>query len=205
MKKAIRIGALGAVTLLMFVNLAAAQTQQAPAAPPAPDRGNQAGGAPGGAAGFGRGNFDPAQIQQMMDENNRQTLGATPEEWKVFGPRFTKVRNLSQSLNGGLTGLMGMFGVGRGGLGRGGMAMAGGMGDMVTRLMGEPTELDKARDKLNAALQNPSATTELQAAMKAFRSTKEKLKQELSAAQGELRKICTPQQEATLMAMGLLD
>lgn len=199
----------GVLAILMLGGLAAAQSQQAPAAPA---RGNPPDGAPAGGAGFGPGNFDPAMIQQMMDDNSRQTLGATPEEWKVLGPRFNKVQTLSRSLNGGATGMFGMFGMGRGGMGRGGMGMPGGqggMGDAMTRglaaIMGEPTELDKARDNLYAILDKNSAPAELQAAIKAFRGAKEKIRQALAAAQTDLRKICTVQQEATLMAMGLLD
>jgi hypothetical protein len=204
LRKAVSTGIAGVLTTLMFVNLAAAQpqppqqSQQAQQAPAAPARGNQAGGPAAQGGGFG--NFDVASIQQMMDDNNRQTLGATPDEWKVLGPRFNKVQTLSRSLNGGVTG---MFGMGRGGMGMPGGP--GGMGDAITRILGEPTAFDKARDALYTVIDKKPDPAELQNAIKAFRSAKEKIRTEVAAAQADLKKICTPQQEATLMAMGLLD
>ena len=195
-RRATRFGVLGALATLLLVSLAAAQPQQAP----------------GEGGGFAFGNFDPTQIQQMLDDNSRQTLGATAEEWKVLGPRFNKVQTLTRSINGGA---MGMFGMGRGGMfgmGRGGMGMPGGqagMGDAMTRglaaIMGEPTDLDEARDKLYAAIDNDSAITEIRAAITAFRDAKEKTRKELAVAQADLKKVCTVLQEATLVAMGLLD
>jgi hypothetical protein len=220
MRKATRFGVLGALATLTCVSVILGAAQPAPASPAvpaAPDRGNQPGAAPAGGGGFMAGNFDPAQIQQMMDDNNRQTLGATPDEWKVLGPRFNKVQTLSRSLNGGVTGILGSFGMGRGGMGRGGMGRGGmgGMGGMMnglTSILGEPTDLDKARDKLQAAIDKSAAaagdnnaTAELQAAIKAFRAAKVKIRQDLTAAENELRKVCSIQQEATLLAMGLLD
>jgi hypothetical protein len=219
LNKAMGTGVFVVVATLMFVSLVLAQASQAPAAPASPAaasapaavaRGNQPGGPGGGGRGFGMGNFDPNQMQSMMDDNSRQTMGATVEEWKVLGPRFNKVQTLSRSINGGAQGILGSFGMG----GRGGMAMLGGMGgrggmggisSMLTAFLGEPTALDKARDNLNAALGNPSATAELQAAMRAYREAKNKAKTELATAQAELKKICTVQQEATLIAMGMLE
>lgn len=205
LRKATSIGVLGALATLMFVSLAAAQSQQAPAAPA---RGNQAGAAPAGGGGFAPGNFDPTQIQQMMDDNSRQTLGATTEEWKILGPKFNKVQTLVRSINGGVTGMFGMFGMGRGGMGMPGGP--GGMGNAMTRglagIFGEPTALDKARDGLNAALDSTSATpAELQAALTTFRQAREKARAELTSAQADLRKVLTVKQEVTLVAMGLLD
>ena len=77
-------------------------------------RGGQQGG-PGG-----RGQFDPERMRQMMDQRMREQLGATEAEWKVLGPRVTKVQELSRQGRGGGRGGM-MFG-GRGGMmgGRGG-------------------------------------------------------------------------------------
>lgn len=202
LRRTTSIGVLITLAMLTFVNLGVAQPpQQAPAAPA---RGNQAGEAGAGGGGFAFGNFDPAMIQQMMDDNSRQSLDATPEEWKVLGPRFNKVQVLSRSLNGGVTG---MFGMGRGGMGMPGGR--GGMGEAMTRglgaILGEPTALDKARDNLYAALDNKSTPTELQTVITAFRDAKEKVRRELVAARADLRVICTVRQEATLIAMGLLD
>lgn len=191
-RRTIGVGVVGALAALVIVSLATGQ----------PGGGGGAagggGGGGGGGAGFGGGNFDPAQFQQMMDDNNRQSMGATAEEWKVLGPKFNNVQTLTRSINGG--GGMGMFGMRRGGAGgrggRGGMGMMG----------GEPTALDKARDTLYTALDNTSATPEqLQQALKTFRDAKDKAKKELATAQADLKKTLTVKQEVTLVAMGLLD
>jgi hypothetical protein len=212
-QKAASVAVPAALTALMFVSLGIAQTQQAPAAAttatataPAPAvRSDQAGPGAGGRGGM---NFDPSQIQQMLDENSRQTLGASPDEWKVLGPKFNKVQTLARSISGGG---LGMFGIATGGMGRmggaGGMGgpMGGAMGRGLTALMGEPTALDKVRDNIYTALSNNSSPADVQAAIKAFRETRDKMRKDLSEAQADLKKVCTVQQEATLIAMGLLD
>ena len=190
-RKAMGIGVIGALATLLVVSLAMAQPGGGAGAGGGGGRAG-AGGGPGG--GFGG---DPAQFQQRIDENNRQTLGATEEEWKVLGPKFTKVQNLNWQIGGG--GMAGMFGMRRGG------GPGGGMPGMAAMFGGE-SALTKARDSLYTALDNTSATPEqLQQALKTFRDARDKAKQELTAAQADLKKALTIKQEITLVAMGLLD
>ncbi len=208
LNKATRVSVFVALVTLVCAGLCAGQSQPTPAAPTGSVAGRR-GGAPAdaGRGGFTFGNFDPNQIQKMMDDGNRQTLGATAEEWQVLGPRFNKVQTLSRSISGGAMGMLGAFGMGRGGMGMGGGrgAMGGNLGRGLSAIMGEPTPLDKARDDLNAALGNSAGTAELQTVIKAYREAKDKARRELATAQAELRKLCTVQQEATLIAMGLLE
>ncbi|MFH1716296.1 MAG: hypothetical protein ABIF19_03015, partial [Planctomycetota bacterium] len=70
----------------------------------------------------------------------------------------------------------------------------------------ELTAVDKASEQLRTALENTAATPEeIKKQLTALRGAKEKTKQELAAAQQELRKIITVRQEAQLVLMGMLD
>jgi hypothetical protein len=71
---------------------------------------------------------------------------------------------------------------------------------------GEPTALDKAVAQLRATVDNPSATpAEIQAQMTAVRQAQEKVRQELAAAQADLKKILSVRQEAQILLMGQLN
>lgn len=77
----IQIGMLGCVAVLC-AGSALAQ---------APQQGRQGRQRPeGGAAGFDRGAFDPAQMQARMMERMKETLAATDEEWTVIEPRIDR-------------------------------------------------------------------------------------------------------------------
>jgi len=164
-------------------------------------RGGQQGG-PGG-----RGQFDPERMRQMMDQRYREMLGATEQEWKVLGPRVTKVTELSRQSRGGM-----MFG--RGGFGtRGGRPGAPGGGRPGTPGGGRPgapareqTAVEKAQDQLRTVLDNTESTPEqIKTALTTLRKEREAAKQKLAAAQQDLRKIVTIRQEAICVMMGWLD
>jgi len=73
------------------------------------NRGNDQGG------GQGRGNFDPAQFRQRFEDNVKEQLGASDDEWKVIQPKLEKLMLARRDAGG-----FGMF-TGRGGRGdRGG-------------------------------------------------------------------------------------
>ncbi len=187
-RKVLGMGVVAALAALMVTGVAFGQ--------PGGGAGGPGGGMGPGGGGFG-GDFDPAEFQKRMDDMNRESLGATAEEWKVLGPKFNKVQTLSRSVNPSP-----MFGMRRGGMGGQGGQRRGGMG----MFGGEPTALDKAREALNTALENTSATPEqLQAALKTFREAREKAKKELADAQADLKKALTVKQEVALVASGLLD
>ncbi|MHC4628633.1 MAG: hypothetical protein ACYTDV_16775, partial [Planctomycetota bacterium] len=112
-----------------------------------------------GQRGGGRGQFDPVQMRQMMEQRLREQLGATEAEWKVLGPRVVKVQELSRQVGGG-----GMFG--RGGFGRrGGFGgRGGGPGGPGGGAPGAPprelTAVEKAQDQLRTVLDNTASTPE---------------------------------------------
>src|ERR1022692_2203472 len=73
---------------------------------------NNGGGGQGGGGRQGRGNFDPAQMQQMMLDRYKTSLEVTDDaEWKAMEPLVTKVMEARRDSFGGM---------GRGMLDRGG-------------------------------------------------------------------------------------
>jgi len=147
-------------------------------------------------------NFDPAQMQQRMMDNWKQQLGASDEEFKVIQPRLTKVIELNRDATmGGRGGMFGMMG------GRGGR---GGQQGNRPRFPGQedrqPTAVEKAAEALSTTLENPSASPEtIKQQLTALRAAREKAKQELAAAQQDLRQILSLKQEATLVLNGMLN
>ena len=207
-KKAI----LGIVVVALVGLLLASQTLSQPG-----QRGGQQGqrGQRGGQQGApgGRGQFDPERMRQMMDQRMREQLGATEAEWKVLGPRVTKVQELSRQsrgggrggMMGGRGGMMGGRGGGPGGPGGnrpGGNRPGGGQGAQAREL----TAVEKAQEQLRTVLDNTDSTPDqIKTALTTLRKDRESAKQKLAVAQQDLRKIITIRQEAICVMMGMLD
>lgn len=171
-----------------------------------PQGGRRQGGP--GRGGFG-GDRNPEEMRRMfeqrMAERMKEQLEITDAEWKVIQPRLKKVTDLTrQSMGGGRGGpMMGMFGRGRGPGGRG----PGGQGERgAQRERPEPqNEVQKASMALRDLLGSKNPSTEaLKAKLAALRSAREKAKQDLVKAQGELRQLLTLKQEASLVMMGIM-
>ena len=137
----------------------------------------------------GRGRFDPERMRQAYLERMKETLGATDEEWTVLAPRVEKVQSLSTQLGSGAFG--------------GRRRRPQSEGDQPER---ELSDVEKATNALRETLDNQDATAEdIAKKLADLREAREKVKQELAAAQDELREILTARQEAQLVLMGLLD
>jgi len=146
-----------------------------------------------GARRGGRRRFDPARFRQLMQQRTKEALGATDEEWKVLGPRVQKVQTLSAGLR---VGRMSMWGRGR--------RRPRAADDAAPER--ERTALEKAAEALREILAKEDAKPEdIRVGLKAYREAREKARQELAKAQGELREIVTARQEAQLVLMGLLE
>ena len=167
-----------------------------------PAQRGQAGGQRGGQRGGGtegserpqmqRRQFDPQQMQRMMEQRMQRQVGATDAEWKTIGPGVMKVSQLNRQVSGG--GMGGMFGGRRG-------PMGGRQG-----AQGQPTELDKATEQLQILLENESAKpADIEKQLTAYRTAREKVKTQLAAEQQKLQKQVTVRQKAQLVLMGLLD
>jgi hypothetical protein len=149
--------------------------------------------------------FDPAQVRQMMVQRLKEQLGVDDQAWKVMEPRLMKVMELNRQV-AGMGGRGMFFGGFRGqrpgaeGRGPGNRPTAPGQPDR------ELTPLDKATEQLRTTLENQSASPdEIKKQLTAVREAREKAKQELAAAQQELRQILTLRQEAQLVLMGQLN
>jgi len=186
---------------LLFVSQTLSQPQQG-------QRGQrgQRGGAQGAQGTQGqrgqRGQFDPERMRQMMSQRMQEMFGATDAEWKILGPRVTKVQELSRQVQGGFRGGM-MFGRRGGPQGGPGGGRFGGRPGTPGR---EQSEVEKATEGLRTLLENTSATPEqIKNQLTVLRGAKEKAKQQLAVAQKELRQIITVRQEAQCVMMGMLD
>ena len=160
----------------------------------------QRGGMQGGPGGR---QFDPERMHQMMEQRMRQQLGATEQEWKVLGPRVMKVAELSRQTRGGgmMPGGMGPMMPGGSGGRRGGM-MGGGPGGPGK----EQTAVEKAHEQLRTVLGNTSATPDqIKTQLAALRKARETARQQLAAAQKDLRETITVRQEAQLVMMDILE
>jgi len=159
--------------------------------------GGQRGGQRGGAQDserpqMQRRQFDPQQMQRMMEQRMQRQVGASDAEWKTIGPSVMKVSQLNRQASGG--GMGGMFGGRRG-------PMGGRQGAQE-----QPTELDKATEQLQTLLENESAKPgDIEKQLTAYRAARAKVKKQLAEEQQKLQKQVTVRQKAQLVLMGLLD
>lgn len=146
-----------------------------------------------------RGNFDPAQMQQRMADMMKERLGASDDEWKIIGPRLTKVMTLARESRGG--GMMGMFGRG----GRGGPGGPGGRGGRGGPQGRELTGVAKIQDELRTLLDGNPSSDQLKAKLTALRQAREKARQDLAKAQQALKQVLSLKQECQLVVMAILE
>jgi len=196
-RKVMTIGVVASVLALMVGGLALAQQGGG--------GGRQRG--QGGPGGPGGGNFDPAQMRQRMMDRMKEQLGADDAAWKVLEPRLTKVMEANRQASGGRGAMMGMMGGMRGQRGQGGADNGGAPAQRRgSGPQGEQTALDKAMMQLRTTIENSAASPEeIKTQLTAVRQAREKAKQDLAAAQADLKKILTVRQEAVLVEMGQLD
>ncbi len=144
---------------------------------------------------------DPAQrmqqFRQRMQDQMRQQLGATEEEWKVLQPRIEKVQQLQREAQGGFRGA-GRFG------GRG--QRPGGAAQPEGAPERQQSDVEKKSEALRSLLDDQASNAgAIKAALDALRTAREKAQQDLAAARKELRAVVTVRQEARLVLQGVLD
>jgi hypothetical protein len=176
------------VVLLVIAGLVWAQPPQG-----GQQGGRQRGGQQGGRQ---RGNFDPARMQQMIADRMKEQLGASDDEWKIIGPRLTKVMTLSMQSRGGGRGMMGMFGGGRGG------RPGGDRGGNQDRQL---TGVAKVTDEMRVLLDGNPTPEQLKSKLTALRKARESAKAELAKAQAALKQVLSLKQECQLVMMGTLN
>jgi hypothetical protein len=181
-----------------------------------PGGGNDNGGAPGmgfgggpGGGGMG-GNFDPAQMRQMMTERMREELGVTDEaEWKAIEPKLSAVMEARQA-SGGMGGRgMGMMG-GRNRGNRGGgdnadqQGQGNGQGNNRRNRGGMMGQQSAAAEALQAAILAKAPAAEIKTKLEAYRADVKTKEAALAKAQEDLKKLLSAQQEAILVLNGML-
>jgi hypothetical protein len=150
----------------------------------------------GGRGGRG-GGFDPAQMQQRMMENVREQMAVKDDaEWKILEERIQKVADTQREIGFG-SGLRRLF------RRPGGDTQNNDQGGNRRRGMfgGEPSAEEQALDK---AIDSKASKEEIKSAMTKYRAAKKEKEAKLAAAQEELKKVLSVQQEAVALAMGLV-
>jgi hypothetical protein len=174
-----------AATVLTCISIANAQD----ATPAAGNGGNR------------RGNFNPEEFRQRMDDRLKTALKVTDDEWAVIKPLVDKVNTVRASGGGGFGGRGG--GRGPGGGTAGGAAPAAGQ---PAAPGGGNRGGSPESQALRAALDSESSTPDdIKAKLAAVRDARKKNAAALDAARTDLRKVLTLRQEAVLVSMGMLD
>jgi hypothetical protein len=146
--------------------------------------------------GQGRGNFDPAQMQQRMLERYKETLEVTnADEWKAMEPLVQKVMEAR---------MQSLAGMGRGMFGRGGRGGDNNSGDQGQRRGGFGGPPSPEAEGLQKAIDSKASAAELKAAIAKYESARKVKQAELEKAQANLRKVLSVRQEALATLNGLL-
>ena len=191
MKNLTQMLALASVAALCLSTGMAQDNNGGPGGPGGGGQGGPGGGQGGGRGG--RGNFDPAQMQQRMNDRIKEQFKSSDEEWKAIEPLVTKVNEARMASAAG--GMRSMFGGGRNrGGGQGGQGGA-------PRFGPEPSAEETA---LSDAIEKDAAKDDLKAKMAAYRKAKAAKEAELKTAQENLKKVLTTKQEAVALEMGLV-
>jgi len=148
----------------------------------------------GGQGRGGRGNFDPAQMQQRIMDNLKEQLEITDDtEWKAIQPMIQKVMDLRRESMSGMG--RGMF-RNRGGNNAGDQNRPRGGG-----FFGPPSADAEALQK---AIDGKASNAEMKAAIAKYQDSRKAKQADLEKAQAELRKVLSVRQEAIATLNGLL-
>jgi hypothetical protein len=167
-----------------------------------PSNGGQTGPGEGGSGGrSGRGNFDPAQMQQRMLDRYKDVIEVTDDaEWMVMQPLVQKVMDgRRDAIFGGMG--RGMFGGGR---------TRGGGSPPPADQQGQPRRggfggaPSPEADALQKAIDSKASKAEIKAALDKYVASRKAKEAALEQAQADLRKVLTSRQEAIATLNGLL-
>jgi hypothetical protein len=148
-----------------------------------PPGGGGGGGGPGGGQG---GPPDFAQMRQRMEEEMKQDMGVTDDQWKDLQPKIEKVETLRRSIEG-----------------HGGPPGGHGPGDNNDD---QESPLESATHDLEDVLDKDDAKPdEIKAKVEAVRKARTAAKADLEKARKELSEGLNAREEAVLVARGILD
>ena len=145
----------------------------------------------------GRGNFDPAQVQQRMMDNVKERLAFTNDtEWAAVQSLVQKVMDARRDA------MVGMRGFVRGG-GTGGDNVARSNDQSNRRgAFGQPSPEAEALQK---AIDSNAPVEQIKAALEKHRAAHKDKEAKLAEAQENLRKVLTVRQEAQAALLGLVN
>ncbi len=170
----------------------------------------------GSVAAQGRGNFDPAQIQQQMMERIREQMDVKDDaEWKVLEGAITKVTEAQREVGFGGGGLGRLFGGGNRNRGNGGGDNAnnnnnngGDQGGQRRNRGGGPGGLFGApnpdAEALQTAIDNKAPADEIKSKLAKLRESTKAKEAKLEKARTDLKALLSSRQEATAVLLGLL-
>ena len=145
----------------------------------------------GGFGGGGRGNFDPAQMQQRRLERFKDDLGFTNDtDWSAVEPLVQKVMDAQRET------MMNRFAGFRG--------RRGGNNDNGGGNRPQPPTSPE-REALQQAIDSNAPASQVAAALEKFRASQKSKQSKLEQAQSDLAKVLTPKQEAQAVLAGLLN
>ena len=190
LNRTITLCSIAAALVLSVGNLLAQDDGSGPGGPGGGGPGGPGGfGGPGGMGGPGGGNFDPAQMQQRMLQRVQDQLGITNDtDWSAIQPLVQKVMDAQRAARGNMGRMFG----------RGGPGGPGGPGSSAQ-------QSDPAADALQQAIDSGAPTDQIKSLLAKYQASQKNKQVALLAAQNDLRKVLTVQQEAQATLMGLLN
>lgn len=152
----------------------------------------------------GRGNFDPAEIQQRIMDSYKESLEFTKDdEWNAVKPLVEKVVEAQRDAATGRG--FGAFGRG-GGRGRGGDGNAqGDQGGRRGNRGGFGGQPSPELEALQKAIESKASPDEIKAKLAKYRESRKDKEAKLAKAQDDLRKVLTARQEAIAVTVRLLN
>jgi hypothetical protein len=152
--------------------------------------------------GGGRGNFDPAQMQQRMMDNYKEQLEFTSDdEWNAVKPLIQKVLDARRDVGFGGMGRGGMFGMGR----RGGDNPPAGDQAQNAQRRRFGAEPSQAQQDLQKAIEAKASADEIKTKLAKVRDDRKQKEAVLTKAQEDLKKVLNARREAQAVMAGLLN
>lgn len=196
LNRTMTLWAMGVALALGAGNLLAQDNGGGPGGPGGGPGGMGGPGGFGGMGGPGGGNFDPAQMQQFMMQRVQEQLGITNDtDWSAIQPLVQKVMDAQRAARGNM-GMGRMFGRG----GRGGPGGPGGPGGFFGQQQSDP-----AAEALQQAAENNAPADQIKDLLAKYQASQKAKQAALTAAQENLRKVLSVQQEALATLAGLLN
>lgn len=160
------------------------------------DNGGNNGGGGNGGGRPGRGNFDPAQMQQRMMQRVQDELAITNDtDWSAVQPLVQKVMDAQRDARGG--GMARMFARNRGNNNNGGQQGGG-----RNNFFGQPSP---EADALQKAIDDNAPSSQIKDLLAKYQASQKAKQAKLLSAQNDLRAVLTVKQEAQATLLGLLD